>query len=112
MVSPISSCTSSLSSKCYLFVLYFQLQDMVKEMKMGFSTALEALVQIQMGDQVLQERVNNNKMEHDNQLADVLNMVLSLKVGPFISCTNKCIHTKSPSVEICYCILVSDESYK
>ncbi|KAK2152039.1 hypothetical protein LSH36_341g03018 [Paralvinella palmiformis] len=56
-----------------------QLQDMVKEMKMGFSTALEALVQIQMGDQVLQERVNNNKMEHDNQLADVLNMVLSLK---------------------------------
>ena len=53
---------------------------MVREMKAGFSTALEALVQIQMGDQVLQERVNNNKIEHDSQLADVLNMVLSLKV--------------------------------
>ena len=50
-------------------------------MKVGFSTALEALVQIQMGDQVLQERVNNNKIEHDSQLADVLNMVLSLKVS-------------------------------
>ena len=63
-----------------LFLLYFQLQDMVREMKTGFSTALEALAQIQFVDQVLQERVSTNKVQHDSQLADVLHMVLTLKV--------------------------------
>lgn len=49
-------------------------------MKDGFTTAMEALAQIQYGDQVLQEKVDHNKSEYQQQLTDVVQMVLSLKV--------------------------------
>lgn len=49
-------------------------------MKDGFGSALAALKQVQYGDQVLQEKLDNNKAEQDQQLADVVNMVLTMKV--------------------------------
>ena len=51
-------------------------------MKEGFVTAMHTLAEIQYGDQVLEEKVDNNKVQYDNQLADVLHMVVSLKVRP------------------------------
>ena len=53
-------------------------------MKDGFTSALKAMQEVQHGDQVLQQKVDNNKAEQDEQLADVVNMVLALKV-----CTHK-----------------------
>ena len=52
----------------------------MKEMKEGFSSAMTALADIQYGDQVLQEKVDSNKSQYEQQLTDVLQMVLSLKV--------------------------------
>ena len=49
-------------------------------MKDGFTSALKAMGEVQHGDRVLQEKVDNNKAEQDEQLADVVNMVLALKV--------------------------------
>ena len=50
-------------------------------MKDGFTSAVEAMGEVQYGDRVLQEKVDNNKAEQDEQLADVVNMVLALKVN-------------------------------
>ena len=62
--------------------MYFwlQLQGIVLGMKDGFTAALKAMGEVQHGDRVLQEKVDNNKAEQDEQLADVVNMVLALKV--------------------------------
>ena len=58
-----------------------QLQEMVVEMRSGFTSALQSLSQIQYGDQVLHERVASNKAQYEQQLSDVVGMVLSLKVS-------------------------------
>ncbi|CAH1791031.1 unnamed protein product [Owenia fusiformis] len=57
----------------------FELQEMVREMKDGFSTAIEELAKIQYDDKALQEKLETNKAEHQKQLTDVVQMVLSLK---------------------------------
>ncbi len=49
-------------------------------MKVGFTTAMEELSRIQYGDLVLQEKVDSNKKQYETQLADVVQMVLELKV--------------------------------
>ena len=49
-------------------------------MKDGFTSAVKAMGEVQYGDRVLLEKVDNNKAEQDEQLADVVNMVLALKV--------------------------------
>ncbi|KAI0237438.1 hypothetical protein LSAT2_012035 [Lamellibrachia satsuma] len=56
-----------------------QLQCMAREMKTGFSKAMEALQDIQYGDQQLEATVQHNKDECEQQLGDVVQMVLALK---------------------------------
>ena len=58
------------------------------EMKDGFTSAVKAMGEVQYGDRVLQDKVDNNKAEQDEQLADVVNMVLALKVT-LHACPNK-----------------------
>ena len=53
----------------------------MKDMKSGFSDAIQALSTIQYGDQILEKKVDDSKQEYQEQLADVVQMVLSLKVG-------------------------------
>ena len=54
---------------------------MAREMKTGFSKAMEALQDIQYGDQQLEATVQHNKDECEQQLGDVVQMVLALKVS-------------------------------
>ena len=53
---------------------------MAREMKAGFTHAMEALQDIQYGDQQLEATVQHNKAECEQQLGDVVQMVLALKV--------------------------------
>ena len=53
----------------------------MSELKCGFAGAMEALSHIQSGDQALSDKVVNNKQEHQHQLAEVLSMMLTLKVN-------------------------------
>ena len=48
-------------------------------MRDGLTSAMEALSHTP--DRSLEERIEANKIAHDQQLADVLTMVLALKVG-------------------------------
>ena len=50
-------------------------------MRDGFTSAMQALAKIQYGDQVLKETVDSNKAQYEQQLADVVQMVLTLKVS-------------------------------
>ena len=50
-------------------------------MKTGFCEAMEALQDIQYGDQKLEATVQHNKAECEQQLGDVIHMVLALKVS-------------------------------
>ena len=49
-------------------------------MKAGFIQAMEAFQDIQYGDQQLEAKVQHNKAECEQQLGDVVQMVLALKV--------------------------------
>ena len=61
-------------------VFLIQLQEMVEDMKDGFKTAMDALTQIQYGDQSLQDSVCHGQTECEDRLSGVIQMVLSLKV--------------------------------
>ena len=50
-------------------------------MRRGFETAMHALTQIRHDDRRLEETVNCNKEEYEKQLADLLKMLLTLKVS-------------------------------
>ena len=65
---------------CVCVFAHAQLQEIVGEMRGGFETAMLALTDIQNGDKLLEQTVNANRAEYEKQLADVLQMVLSLKV--------------------------------
>ncbi len=79
-----------------------QLQGLVVEMRDGFARAVAALDEVQHGDRLLQEKVDSNKAQHEQQLADVVNMVLSLKVSsprPVQCRPAHCHHSAPPSTQ-------------
>ena len=53
----------------------------MREMKSGFAGAVEALARVQYGDRLLEQRVDQNREQYELQLADVVSMVLALKVS-------------------------------
>ena len=50
-------------------------------MRSGFESAMHTLAEIQYGDQALEQKVENNKAQYEKELADVLQMVVNLKVS-------------------------------
>jgi hypothetical protein len=62
----------------------FQLQELVVEMKDAFTLAMGELSKIQYSDKLLEEKVETNNAENKKQVAEVLQMVLSLKVNTCI----------------------------
>ena len=52
----------------------------MKDMRDGLTTAMEALTTVHP-DRLLEEKVDANKAAHEQQLADVVQMVLALKVN-------------------------------
>ena len=69
----------------------------MREMKSGFAGAVEALARVQYGDRLLEQRVDQNREQYELQLADVVSMVLALKVsgaraqGQWCSCSRSVV---------------------
>lgn len=62
-------------------VVFDQLQNMVGEIKSTFESAMAALTLMQHDDKLLASRFDSSRTQQEERLADVLEMVLQLKVS-------------------------------
>jgi hypothetical protein len=58
----------------------FQVQTLVREMRDSFSAALTTLSNLHLDENSLHQTVALNKSTHEQQLADVVALILQLKV--------------------------------
>ena len=69
-----------------------QMQTMLTGVREEFATFADVMNKVQYGDRILDEKIENNKVELQHQLADVVHMILALKVGLY-----GCFVTKNDS---------------